>query len=663
MKLSYRIYVTQFREEASFRKLLAFLDTYRDCVDELALFTEYWHHGYYPLDDYRLLCGIMRDRIGQLKDGGFARVGINMLDTIGHLNEAWDVLPQLPYQAMTGHDGSLALSTFCPNSEPFRRYIADKYTMTALARPDFIWVDDDIRMQFHNIAFGCFCPVCIGMFNDKQATAFTRESLVERLNASDGGACREAWVRHNGETIERLLALIGTIVRGIDPAIELGLMTVAYSWTTYSGPDYDKWFAALQAVRARPGDGFYHDEKPFQLVQKAIEGSRQVALLPPFVTDIQYELENFPFQKLGKSRQIVLLECTASIMNGMNGIAFDALKDLEGDWDDYHDLMESIRSVKPFWSALRQRLNGFGGGGFVPAVSRQYDARRSVEGGNWFAYGAEDDANRSITLAGLGIPLTGESRSACGTILSGSMPYGYTSEELKEMLAGGVLLDGEALQAVWQKGLGDYCGVRIEAAYSNGVMERLTDDELNGRYNGEKRDGRALFAAETAYSLAPAGKGVRVLSELVTMTGEVCGPSFTLYENALGGRVAVHSYAPWKHIHSSLKKSQLTAALDWVSRGTMPVRIDACVKVVPFIRRSPDGKKFVLMLLNASFDATGAVEVEIRGVAPDTVVELQRDGTTTPVEAARISGEAGNVRVTIHDLAPWQFRVLCSGES
>ena len=104
--------------------------------------------------------------------------------------------------------------------------------------------------------------------------------------------------------------------------------------------------------------------------------------------------------------------------------------------------------------------------------------------GNWFEKPAGESALNAYVLSEIGIPLTMDGNSACGTILTGNLPEGYTNDELIIMLSGGVLLDGRALQVLIDKGLGAYCGVSIEQIYDNGIYERLTEDPLNRRRSG-----------------------------------------------------------------------------------------------------------------------------------------------------------------------------------
>ncbi|REE68113.1 hypothetical protein A8990_13842 [Paenibacillus taihuensis] len=663
MKLSFRIGVSRYEREDQFEELLTFLLRHREIVDELTLFTEYWHYGYFPLDDFAKRCDILKNRMERLRSHGFRNVGINMLSTLGHMPEAWDWLPELPYQGAVGWDGKVATSTFCPNSPEFRTYIALKYTMAALAEPEFIWLDDDLRMFGIGVDYACFCDTCIGIYNAKHQTAYTREALIGELNSPAGEPFRENWVQQNIETIENLLLHIAEAVRLVDPRIELGLMTVSLNISTYTGADYERWFAALRSVKGRPGGGFFDDAKPFGFIRKAHEVNRQIAHYPEAVKDIQYELENFPYHRLSKSVHIAMLECTAAFVSGTHGIAFNALKGEEGSLAEFHEIMDAIAANKPLWSEMDRIAGNYSSLGLYPALSPLYEARRSVDGGNWFEPISVDNAPNVYVLSEIGIPLSMDVDQACAIVLSGMMAEGYTTEELMAMLSRGVLMDGKTVEILTARGLGEYCGVAIERTYDNGVLERFTDDPINTGFAGENRDARNSMSREPGYVLKPLHDEVRVLDRLVSYTKEDVGPASTLYENALGGRVAVQGYVPWQLIHSGIKRTQLLRICDWLSYDRLPVVIDRCLKVVPFIKQAEEANGWFLMLFNGSFDETGSFEAKLRiGARSDkakwTIYELLADGTSIPLPETAIESSEGEVVLRLDHLRIWKFRIF-----
>lgn len=143
LKLSWRIGLPHIETDEAFNRLLNLVKKHRAIVDEVALFETVTCHLYIPLDVYACRMELMARRLDAFRQAGIPLAGINVLCTIGHINEAWSYMPALPFQAMVGHDGSVSTGCACPNTPEMRDYVRTKYELVAKARPDFVWVDDD----------------------------------------------------------------------------------------------------------------------------------------------------------------------------------------------------------------------------------------------------------------------------------------------------------------------------------------------------------------------------------------------------------------------------------------------------------------------------------------------------------------------------------------
>lgn len=657
MKKAYRIGYWRFYDDAEFEKLLQFILRYKDCIDELALFTEYSHHGYYPVSYIQDLCLVLKKRIPALKKAGIRSVGINVLDTLGHIDEAWDILEAPPFGRMMGHDGSLSRSCLCPNGTDYRQYIRTKYQMLAETDPDFIWVDDDIRMHHHSVAYACFCPCCMELFNKANATSYTREELVEALNSSDGQEVRRAWLEQNNKSVTDLMKWICESVHAVNPDIRLGLMTSGVVWGNYSNPRLFEWMDALGAAMGRPGGGFSDDDHPLDFVRKIHECGRQIPLYSDKVSDIQYELENFPYQRLSKSVHMVILECTASFFAGHNGIAFNAIS-----CDDYPELLEAIRKQQGMWDTIQCLAGEFIVNGLYPCFDLEHAVKRTVRQGDWFNSSYAQKVDQSNELNKIGIPLTMDPRGACAYILIGTMPEAYSEEALKSMLSQGAVMDGQALEILLQRGFGDYCGVKIAKTVDNGVYERIYDHPFNGVAAKGKRDPYITFWGDDSkcYVLEKTDRTTEFISGLETIQGEPAGPCLSLYRNPYGGHVAVCGFMPWKFIGSIEKRYQVNAICEWVSKGQMPVQIEQCTKVIPFIRRAEDGRAAMLMLVNGFLDETGPLTVKVKVVNAENVCEIEKDGSMHSCEFA-VDKETNQAVISLRSMKAWEFIVLYVG--
>jgi hypothetical protein len=656
LTLSWRIGLPQWETDEPFKNLLALLQEHKSVVDEMAMFETITHHLYIPLDVYARRMELAAKRLDAFRQAGIPSVGINVLCTIGHVNEAWSYMPPLPCQPMVGHDGSVSHSCACPNTPEMRAYVRAKYELVAKARPDFIWVDDDIRMHHHGVAWGCLCPTCLALFAKRAGRTYTREELVQAFDVPGQGGVRELWVEQNIATIESLMTEVRTTVHKVNAGIVIGKMTAGAGWTTYSGQAFDRWFTALGATKGRPGGGFYTDERPLDMLDKALECGRQRATLPPSVRDVQYELENFPYQRLKKSPASVVNECSLALAHGLNGVAFNMLG-LVTTFDDILPWVKAIPAARPVWEKWVAQAAGLPTAGLWPAWSARMMARRSVRTGeSWLGWSGRHNINIPKVLGDIGLPLASDT-PACATVLCGYVADAFSDGELKAMLARGVLMDSAALELLTERGLGHLTGVRLAKRLDNGLWERFTDDPMNGRAAGEIRDARIEFwgdAKGMGDVLEPIAQGVRVLTNIEDYFARPQGPGMTAFENELGGRVVVMGYAPWIFLHSVGKRLQLQNASDWLSRDTMPVRVDETVPLVSVARVSADRRRGAVMLLNAGFDAIPEATVHLRWPCSQVrLLSIGRRAQVLPVEP-----EATGGRITLKDVEPWGMRYL-----
>ena len=151
MKKALRIGYNQYFEDKAFEKHLAFIKENLSLIDELALFAECSHYGYRDLESEKQKVVVIEDRIKQYRAAGVKSVGINLLSTIGHLEEAWGVFPRAPFQYQVNESGVESKGCLCPANKDFLEHTAKRYALYAGIGADFIWMDDDIRPDNHGV--------------------------------------------------------------------------------------------------------------------------------------------------------------------------------------------------------------------------------------------------------------------------------------------------------------------------------------------------------------------------------------------------------------------------------------------------------------------------------------------------------------------------------
>ena len=560
--------------------------------------------------------------------------------------------------------GAVSRSCYCPSNPDVQEYIRRCYAALAGARPDFIWVDDDVRMESHpqNIQLACFCPRCLARFAAETGRTWTREALAESFSSGTREArlaLRRQWLTHNRALIRDLLALIRAAVDGVDQEIPLGLMT---GECPYSGLDYPGWTAAMAGERAlevkwRPGGGFYTDDRPLDALAKAHSVGRQIGLLPDTLTDVQYEHENFPYQRLKKSVRLFTAEIAAAIGAGCTGVALNIVG-LVPDLEEYRSLFEATERRKGFFDEAVAIFGRSACEGIWPACTTDHFAAQQADGdwGRGALWG--NGLWCANELAEIGLPMSYTAAGARVALLSGDMALDFDRAAWLKLLAGGVLLDVPALARLHELGLGEYAGFAPAGEQMPDTIEEFTDDPLNGRFAGWQRDCRPSFYHEMTYFMQPTAPDARVLARCVDFTPTDLGIVAGAYQNSLGGRVAVQGYYPWHSLGTLAKASQMKALLRWLSGDTLPAYVDSFAKVALWCRRDEEGQ-LVLLVLNASMDDLDEVRLCVRDAGEMLWAAKMNDymaGTTDIVMRTEIDGAYGVYE--LGELKAWEAAIV-----
>jgi hypothetical protein len=635
-------------------ELLAWLKDYRDTVEELAFFTG-WTHPPLPLKTIQEEAAELKDIIPEFKALGL-RTGINHLSTIGHLNENLANSLNEPWQRLVDIDGGIGEGCYCTADPRMQEYVAQAYTALAQAQPDFLWVDDDVRLESHNpVRFACFCDRCMANFSAENGRTWTRLSLKTALNGGTRDerlTLRKQWLEHNRSYIVDLLTRVRAAVDTVNPKIPIGMMT---GETSYSGYGFTRYAEALAgprrvAVQWRPGGGFYSEQWSGGLLQKAHSIGRQNAVLPRAVKTIQSEHENFPYQFLNKSVAVFTAEIAAYIGAGCTGTALNCMGIMPDPFDEYRPYFEGVQARRKFYDTLVETFGRTPCTGLWTAFSVDHFAALNADG-DWFAspsWGSSFDALNDV--AEIGLPLAYAPEGARVAVLHGESCVQFPREELIRILSGGVLMDGAALALLNELGLAEYTGFAVAGVRDRDTLEQFTSDPINGRFGGWGRDCRPSFWPTPAYLLKPLTPQSRPLADLIDFTPTNHGPVAGAFENALGGRVAIQGYYPWTYLKSLAKTSQMKQLCRWLSKDTLPAYVSSYHKAAVWCRRDPK-KRPAFLLLNAATDATQRLTLHVKG----DVKALRLTRANMAVKTVARRRQEGPYAVfALPRLAPWE---------
>lgn len=623
-----RVHVTQWLTDVRFEELMSIVTRHRDLADEISFFSSSIHPAI-PLETVKDRMAVLKSRIADVRRAGF-RPGINFLSTIGHADEFLDEALKGDYTPMTGLDGKTAAGSFCPNDERYREYLKEVYLAVAKADPDFIWLDDDIRMDNHApVGNGCFCDSCIQRFNAAKGLKYTRQTLVTAFDSGSSEeklAIRHLWQEYLTDTICDLLKFITATVHSVRPDIQLGEMTGEHY---YEGYHYDRYAKAISSQASgpamwRPGGGFYSDETLNGIIAKSANIGRQIAAMPNDVVNIQSEIENFPYQLLKKAPFSTVLETAAYMAAGCTGAAYNIVEMMDQSTADHESLIARLANGRPFYDLLARKLGRSPLVGVWSAWKKDIFTINNLDKGSWFEGW---DYCQGFTkcpqeLEELGLPMTYSPEYANVTLLSGFSTPAFSRPELEKILTGGVYADGNAVKSLETAGLATLTGFKYQSRQDKNSVEYLSDDAINGEHAGTRRDCVQAFWPNPCHVFSPTDDAARVLGYRgVSRLGDVdkSSPCLGVYENRQGGRFAAAGYAPWTYLQSRQKAEQIKRLFRWLSKDTLPAYVESYHKAHLWVR-DLGGGKMAAILLNSSFEPAEKLSLLVK--TPDAKAEV-----------------------------------------
>ena len=679
-KISLRMGWYHYGIEERLKEILNWVDTCPGTIDEVAMFTGL---GMFPPD-----LRIIERQVADLKKvmpvfrALGLRAGIDQHTTIGCSYEKAGQTLNRPWQKMVGIDGTVCMF-YCASDPRMQDYIRRLYVMLAGSGPDFIWMDDDIRLSgVQPCKHGCFCDLCLERFARESGRRWTREELsaaFDRGSDEERLSARKAWLAHNRRYFEELYTLIRGAVDMVDPSIILGCMN---GERPYDGLGYDEIAAALSGpgnlpVKWRPGAGFYGsaDVLPTHVLVKGQSIGRIAAFLPPIVTDIQSEVENHPSHSQQKSSTMFGLELGVDIAAGCTGSALNFLPCTNSPIAEHRPKFARVHARRRFYDRLVKTFGRSPCEGIWAARTRDHFAG-DLAGNDWLGGNPRNDTDIIHNLAEIGLPMAYGQEGASVTILHDDNCLEFSREELLKILAGSVWLDGPALKRLNGMGLAEHTGFSVRTTVSGDVYELFTADPLNGECAGWERDVfGGYWQNEPIWLIEPATAQSRVISEIAEYDVEGAmvfkpkklGAGNGVFENRLGGRVAVTGCRPWggqptcifNMILTQAKSSQLKALTRWLSKEKLPACVESFHgKIGLWCRRDSRGR-VALFLVNVCLDTAEKVHLMVRD-AESSLTLFRADGSAGQ-PLARLKQDGAYGQFEIDRLLPWEM-VLLAGE-
>lgn len=653
---SVRVSCSYWMEDESFEKFINFIKGYKDCIEQVAFFTSYFHPPM-PLEMAKRHCEILKGRMERVREEGFS-CGMNILNTVGHHPERMELTLKGDWAYMTNIDGEVCVGSRCMYNQAYlEEYVRPLYELHCAANPDFIWIDDDVRFSHYPIVFGCFCEHCMAGFNEKYGYSYTRETLKEAFADTSDLTLRKQWLDFQSHKIANLLGFIRGVVNSVDDKITLGFMTGERFFEGFNVP---LWADALSEhgkyeIMWRPGGGAYSDAVFGDFLNKSADIGRQTSGLPSCVTSIQSELESCPYQLLNKSPRSTALETLMYLAVGSNGTALNFLPNagIGESIDLIQGHMDEIRKITPF---MRKLSDTFDLGKTVGIHNGWHRYTNAAVPGVFTNGGCGPMVDYGRELYTFGLPEAFSFEEATCYTMASRSPYAFSHEEIMHILSKGVFLDYEAVNALNELGYGEYVGFkpgRTELSFE--PTEIYADHPLNEGLVGKQRSLASVFSKGEVAELIPC-EGAEILCYLADtayLDKTVAECSMGIFHNSLGGVVCAASYYSFSAISDTQKTLQLKRIFRELSHDTLPAVVETYARVHVVARQVASGQAFTI--LNMNLDTLRNITILVQGQNKKVVLtdELCKQTVLTA-----IGYDGAMTRFVLPELRPYEMYLI-----
>ncbi len=519
---------------------------------------------------------------------------------------------------IVGHDGSQCQDCACSLSSVWREHTVALWKIYAETKPNIIWVEDDIRTFNHfPVQFGCFCPEHLKQFAERIGKNITREELVGLiLSSGSPHPYRKEWLDVQSEIMIDVARIISSAVHEVSPKTKVGLMS--------SGPDYHclegrRWHDFIYALAgdnipvSRPPLGNYMETNLKGLYYTANSLRRTRYVLPKNTIEMA-EVENYPYSQYSKSNTFTFLQTAVCFSMGAQGVAMNLFDHCGTPMSAEISVLQSLQQNKKYLQALTDKCipsGKFSGIRILHHDKTSYHKHLSEDSS--YDNLQEESFGWEDPLQAFGFATTYEQSNLVA--LTGQSIRCLTSNEILKLLSTGVLCDLTATETLIEMGFGKYLGVALKRRFKRKDLPIAAEHFFNTDFGGEKDRYFALttYPDDTSIGELEAQASTIEISEIVDPNTNRLFPGLTLFENSLGGRIAIYPVEMDVSLRwiftRPIRQIQMTKILEWLSRDTLPLMVKGGHNVLPL--RMDFDDKIIVAVFCLSLDDWNGLELLI----------------------------------------------------
>lgn len=564
-------------------------------------------------------------------EGSPVELGVLLQSTLGH----WPRIDKdvEPWQRTVNLDGQEV--RFCPADPRFQAFMRETVKLVAAERPSLVMTDDDVRAFSHRPE--CFCPLHTDEFNRLTGRHATPEEYRLAVAGGKDAAATKAFAAIQENMVVGFARLVREAIDEVDPSIP----------TAACMPGAEPFRAARTAcalagkghapiLRLCNGQYSEFDPSACDLPRLVFWTQELFARNHGLVPNLLDEADTFPHNLWSKSARSFHAKLSTSLFSGLVGAKLWYVNAHKRGFPVSRKYTDVMAANRGWYDALVEAARGSTAEGVrVPAAVGGEGWARRIFGCYGIPFVAEMDFSRDGLYA-----------------LSGSAALERLSDDdVRRILSHRVLLDGTAAECLTRRGFAPLIGV---TARRDATVKFTEEDTPWGFTCG-------LSTTDDAPILRPQ-PGARALTSLVYCAfrgapSERVAPGATVFDNSLGGRVAVgswHDKVSGFSVYSESRQVWVRKLLEALDGARLPALADEAQPLLCQCRRAADGAT-LLQVVNLCYDRLEGLRLRLPQ-APDAVQALGADGAWRPV-ACVPAGEDGAWRLDV-SLGMMQVAVL-----
>jgi len=561
--------------------------------------------------------------------GSGVKLGVLLQSVLGHWprtdknEEAWTRAVDINGKA----------ARFCPLDPDFQQYIV--YFVTELAKEDpvFMLGDDDIRS--YSPEAECFCHRHVALFNERTGKNFTSGELRQAVKDSKpGDEVFETFLQLQIEMVNGVAALIRKTIDSVNPAIPAG--SCMFSGGRRFNNQVAKAFAGKNhpaVMRVCNANYMEVGAKIFPIVLVRSLALRAAHADVPVVLD---EADTFPQTPYSRSATSMHAKLCTSIMAGMQGAKIWYVNAHTYGLPVNRCYTDILAKNRNYYQTLTREANNASFTGLIVPGHKNFPNwhitapnEKFVEESNW----------AEVMCAVYGIPFYCSfelDRDGIYLLAGEKMISRFSDAELKQLLSGKVLIDGQAAKAITKRGFAEYLGVTAEDKEFLANREYYTPEKL---LRSTKTGATPLFTdpakdAEilTWYAYAPSS-GSKELEKVA--------PATVLYRNKLGGTVCTTGFCTGiftNYTYTLERKLWMLHVLEKINGRPVDFSVEHEQNFAALTRKNPAGET-IMVLVNLNFDPVENLAIRC-AVEPESICKLTPEGNWEKVSFRYENGVA-----------------------